>query len=75
VKTLTRNDVLIQQKNRPCMQIKWISKDSHRVRYDGFYLVSDGKPAIGPFVSEEDAWAVQNGMSSRIHRGKARNTP
>jgi hypothetical protein len=66
MKMLISNDAQIQQENHPRMQIEWISKNSHRVRYDGFYLVSDGKPGIGPFISEEDAWVVQNGMSLRL---------
>jgi len=66
MKMLLSNDAQIHQDNRPRMQIEWISKDSHRVRDDGFYLVSDGKPGIGPFTCEEDAWVVQNGMSLRL---------
>lgn len=46
----------------PRMQIEWISKENGRVPYDGFYLVSNGKPGIGPFASEDDARAVQNGL-------------
>jgi hypothetical protein len=66
MKMLLSKDTQIQQETRPRMQIEWISKDSRRVRYDGFYLVSDGKPCIGPFMSEKDAWAVQNGIPLRI---------
>ncbi len=54
---------------RPRMQVEWISKESNRVPSDGLYLVSDGKPSIDPFSSEEDAWAVRNGMPLRLHSG------
>jgi hypothetical protein len=45
----------------PNMQVEWITRDSLRVRRDGFYLVSNAKPIIGPFPSEAAARAVQRG--------------
>ncbi len=45
----------------PNMQVEWIARDSRRVRRDGFYLVSNAKPVIGPFPSEAAARAVQRG--------------
>jgi hypothetical protein len=75
MKMLMSNNFSIQHDNRPRMQIEWISKESNRVRDDGFYLVSNGKPGIGPFTSEEDARAVQNGMPLQIRPGTRANTP
>jgi hypothetical protein len=64
-----------ERADRPRMSVEWIAKGSGRVRLDGFYLVSNGKLGIGPFSSEEDARAVQMGLSmSQFQKARA-NTP